>query len=491
MKNKELLMMSCLVPTALALTSCGGVQNQNEQPNILFILADDMGYGELSCFNPATPAPTPNIDRIAQAGIMMTQAYASPVSSPTRSSFLTGCFPATVGVYGNHDGANPGIGPERRCFAEVLEEENYKTAWFGKWHQGWDVSNHPANNGFDRAYGFLGGMHDYYDPCEGDHYVGGPFAKHAYIFDQFSPVKEMDYLTEELTDQFIDFVDDVDKNEPFFTYLAYNAPHTPFQAPEEYVQKYIAKGYDPVLATRYAMVEVLDVQVGRILDKLHSEGLDKNTLVVFMTDNGPESQKMSGGLRGVKMTVWEGGVRVPLVACLPGVIPAGIESDAICSIADMAATFIGLAKNEEEYNYGDGHSLIPYFKGKEGNVHDQLVFAIHLAGPLYETPDASKLDLFGVRDGDWKLVVDKKRKINALYNLKEDLAERNDLSEQYPQIKEQLYKLGNERLRSSAPACGKIAGRNTRVNGDRIKIDSLLNYYGNSKGYKFTSYHDL
>ncbi len=494
MIEKKIFLAGCMFPAVFALSSCqSGNENKIcEQPNILFILADDMGYGELSSFNASTPVATPNIDRIAQAGVKMTQAYASPVSSPTRSCFLTGCFPQNVGVFGNHDGAHPGISPLRHCFAEELLAEGYQTAWFGKWHQGWDVSNHPANNGFERAFGFLGGMHDYYDPSEGDHYVGGPFAKHAWVFDQFTPVKEMSYFTEELTDQFLDFVDKADRSKPFFTYLAYNAPHTPLQCPEQYVKKYLEKGFNPVRATRLAMIEVLDIQVGRILDKLKAENLDENTLVVFMTDNGPESEDMSGGLRGKKMTVWEGGIRVPLVACLPNLIPAGVESDAICSIADMAATFIGLAKNQTDYSYGDGHSLIPYFNGKLGNVHDQLVFSIHLSGTLDSIPEPEKLDLCGVRDGDWKLVYDRKREVDALYNLKIDLSESTDLSEEYPEIKHRLWELGREFLHASKPACGKIVSRDTRKGGDKIKIDSLMNVYKEYvKDYKFTSYQNM
>ena len=476
----------------LASTCMLSAQTQQSKPNVIFILADDMGYGEVSCFNPSTPAQTPNIDRIAEAGVKMTQAYASPVSSPTRSCFLTGCFPQNVGVYGNYDGTAPGISPFRHCFSEDLVKEGYQTAWFGKWHQGWDVSNHPANNGFDRAFGFLGGMHDYYDAAEGDHYVGGPFAKHAWVFDQFKPVKEMNYLTEELTDQFLDFLEHADNSKPFFTYLAYNAPHTPLQAPEKYVMKYLKKGFNPVLATRYAMVDVLDVQVGRILDKLKEQKIEKETLVIFMTDNGPESEKMSGGLRGIKMTVWEGGIRVPLIASWPGVIPTKTENDAICSIADMASTFIGLAKGQEEYAYGDGQSLIPYFQGKEGNVHDQLVFTIHPNCPKDSLPKPEQFELFAVRDGDWKIVYDQKRKVDALYNLKTDLAEQHDLSAQHPEIKSRLWDYGREFLKKSKPASGPIAGYNSRKEGDRQKIKVLLDTYKDYvKDYKFTWYDEM
>lgn len=287
----------------------------------------------------------------------------------------------------------------------------------------------------------------------------------------------MEYLTEELTDQFLDFLEERDPSKPFCTYMAYNAPHTSLQAPESYVKRYLNQGHNPVLATRLAMIDVLDCQIGRILDALKSEDLNQNTLVVFMTDNGHESEQMSGGLRGTKMTVWEGGIRVPLVACLPGVIPEGTQSDAICSIVDMAATFIGVAHHQDSFKYGDGHSLMPYFKGEKGNVHDQLVFPIHLKGARNEVPTPEKLDLFGVRSEDWKLVVDVKRGIDALYNLKTDLEEKVDLSDVYPDMKVRLYQYGRDFLKNSLPVQGKINAFETRGVVNLVKMDSLNRKY--------------
>lgn len=472
---KHILPMALLGAISPFLAACN--PRNSVDPNILFILVDDMGYGELTCYNSKALVPTPNIDRIAEKGVLMTQAYASPVSSPTRSAFLTGHFPQNIGVYGNHDGTVPGVGPMRPCFAEELQKEGYRTGWFGKWHQGWDVSNHPANNGFEVTYGFLGGMHDYHDPAEGDHYVGGPFAKNCYIFDGFRPVKEMKYLTEELTDRTIDFISESGDN-PFFAYLAYNAPHTPVQAPEEVVMKYVRKGMEPVLATRCAMMDVLDREVGRILDYLEKNELRENTLVVFMSDNGAEKEADNGGLRGTKMTAWEGGIRVPMIASWPSKIPAGSKSGAICSIVDMASTFIGAAKNDSNLSYGDGVNLLPYYDGShKGNAHDTLVFSIHLSGAPGMVPCAENLDLFAVRSGDWKLVVDKKRKVDALYNLNDDLKEMSDLSDSVPEKKEELYLIGQRFLGSARPSCGKIRTIDTRKDGDKIKIDSLIKEY--------------
>lgn len=443
--------------------------------NIIFILVDDMGYGELSCYYPKTPTPTPNIDRLAQSGVMMTQAYAAPVSSPTRAAFLTGYHPQNVGVYGNWDGTAPGIGPMRESYTPKLKELGYTTAWFGKWHQGWDVSNHPLNNGFDQTYGFLGGMHDFYDPAEGDLYYGGPFSKNCYIFDGIKPVTEMKYLTEELTDQTVSFIEDQkNKTNPFYIYLAYNAPHTPFQAPDNATVKYLKKGYDAIEATRYAMMDVLDEQVGRVIDILEETNQRNNTLIIFMSDNGPETTLYSGDLRGKKMTAWEGGIRVPMIASLPGVIPQGTKSDAICSIVDMASTFFGTQSSDDNYKYGDGVNLMPYYKGiRSGNAHDTLVISINPHCKPYEIPKPENMQLLAVRMGDWKLVYDKPLNVNAIYNLKEDIGEQNDLSESHPDIKEEMWEYSRKFLRNAKPESGKIRGIDTRRNGDSIKYSDL------------------
>ena len=477
MKNKNasrLLAVGSLLPLIACSSGNGGTVNN---PNIIFILADDMGYGELTCYNPDADVETGNIDRIAATGVLMTQAYSTPVSSPTRTSFLTGAFHQRSGVYGNPDGTTPGIGPTRTCFVKTLHDEfEYDTGWFGKWHQGWDVVNHPLNNGFDTAFGFLGGMHDYHNPAEGDHYVGGPFAPHSYVLDGTRPVTEMKYFTEEITDHAIDFISE-DRTEPFFMYLAYNCPHTPIQAPDEIIKKYLSKGYEPVRATRCAMIEVLDTQIGRILDKLEDTDLRKNTLIVFMSDNGAESNLYNGGLRGTKMTAWEGGMRVPMIASYPAVIPAGNTSSSICSITDLASTFIGLAKGDKDYSFRDGKNLIPYYTGeKTGNVHDTLVFSINLKGKVFTEPSPENFELFAVRSGDWKLVIDHKRGINELYNLKEDLSEKRDLSDIAPENMEELLEIGRKFLSECPPSCSRISGINTRTNGDKIKIDSLIRH---------------
>ncbi len=458
----------------------GGAQKQvlspvqpAQRPNLILILVDDLGYGDLSCYPHDHGVSTPNLDQLAASGVRMTQAYATPVCSPTRASLLTGRFPQHVGVYGNYDGAHPGVGPLRDSFPPLLQQAGYRCAWFGKWHQGWDVANHPLNNGFDVAYGFLGGMHDYYDAAKGDHYIGGPFAPHAYVFDAFKPVRKMNYLTDELTDRAISFCRET-QQQPFFMYLAYNTPHTPYQAPDGLVLKHLKTGEEPVEAVYRAMIENLDASVGRLLAVLKETGLDRNTLVVFASDNGGVNEKYNGGLRGKKMTVWEGGIRVPLLATWPGVIPAGSVADSICCTPDVAATFMHLAGVDGKAAACDGVNLLPFWTGqRRGHAHDALVWSIHVRGSSGTQPTPDKLDLFAVRKGTWKVVRDREHKTDALYNLEQDPKEANDLSAQQPQQKAELVAYGAEFLKTCPPSCGLIANQDTRAQGDRLSMEEL------------------
>lgn len=318
-------------------------------PNIIFILADDLGYGDISCYNHSPIVHTPNLDRIAAEGVRMTSAYASPVSSPTRTTFLTGEFPQRSGVYGNHDGTCPGIGPLRHCFVPDLKAEGYNTAWFGKWHQGWSVENHPLANGFDEAYGFLGGM------------------------------------------------------------------------------------------------------------------------------------------RGTKMTMWEGGIRLPMIARWPGVIPPGTTSSSIVSIVDLAATFIGSARNDEYFRYGDGKNLIPYFKGTDrSNAHDRLVFSLQRQitsrqprEEAYMQVPSKYMEFVGVRAGNWKWVKDETKGINALYNLETDPQERLDLSDKYPEKKKELIGYADSLLSECPESSSSRYSADTRAKGDKYKKDSIINACNN------------
>jgi arylsulfatase A-like enzyme len=398
----------------------------------------------------------------------MTQAYAAaPLCSPTRTSFLTGRFPQCVGVYENFDGERPGIGPTRESFPPLLRQAGYQNAWLGKWHQGWNLVNHPLNNGFDVAYGFLGGMHDYYNPAQGHSEVGGAYAKQAYVYDGFKPVKKMEYLTEELTARAVDFICQK-RAQPFFVYLSYSAPHSPLQAPDEAILRHLKNGLLPQEAAQRAMIDVLDAGVGQILDTLKKCGLEKNTLVIFTSDNGSETERHNGGLRGAKSTTWEGGVRVPLIAAWPGTIPAESQSDAVCTTPDITATILELAGATHDTVGSDGVNLMPFWTGKRnGNAHEALVWSLILRGPAKTRPTPDNLAWFGVRMGPWKLVRNQKRTVDALYNLDDDLGETKDLSAQHPQKKAELLAYGTAMLKKCPPACAPIARQDTTLSDDK------------------------
>jgi arylsulfatase A-like enzyme len=463
-----------LVRFLVGLTLGGQLVSGRERPNMVLILADDLGYGDLQCYGKTSGCSTPHLDRLAASGVRMTQAYATPVCSPTRASVLTGRFPEKIGVFGNHDGANPGLGRGRESFVPRLQRAGYRCAWFGKWHQGWDLANHPLNNGFDVGYGFLGGMHDYVNPAKGDHPVGGPFATQALVFDGFKPAQEMKYLTEEVTDRAVGFIRDT-RDQPFFLYLAYNAPHTPLQAPDDLLLPHLRAGVEPREAVYRAMVESLDAQVGRVFAVLEECGLQRDTLVVFVSDNGGASERHNGGLRGSKMTVWEGGIRVPMVASWRGRIPEGRVSESMCCMADLAATFQEVAGVTEHGGDQDGVNLLPYWCGLQaGNAHHALVWSIHVTGPPGARPTPENLSLFAVRKGGWKVVRDRQHHTDALYDLERDPAETRDLSGQEPLKKRELLEMGRKFLETCPPGSGQLAQQDTRVTGGREAERKML-----------------
>jgi len=424
----------------------GATEPASRPPNIIFILADDLGYGDLGCYPHIGPVTTPNIDQLAASGVRMTQAYAAaPVCGPSRASLLTGKFPQRLGVYDNQ--AIPGLGPQQPGFVPVLQRLGYRTAWFGKWHLGQDIPNHPLNNGFDVAYGFLGGMHDYMKPHVGDHYYGGAYAKHAYVYDGFKPVETMDYLTDELTQRTINFIEKTTRDQPFFIYLAYSAPHTPLQVADDVLRRRVQDGFPPWRAVRLAMIDVMDKGVGEIMSTLKEMQLDRDTLVIFSSDNGSEIEASNGGLRGTKMTLWEGGMRVPLIASWPGKIPVDSVSTTLSGAPDMAATFLALAGGIDQWDVSDGVDLMPFWTGeKKGDAHEALVWTV-LEQPKGDVLTSDDAGLFAVRKGPWKFVKDKGRNIDALYNLDSDPGEVMDLSKQAPEKKRELLAYGDRFLK--------------------------------------------
>jgi len=412
-----------LVPV-VALILLSSLQNdaQAAKPNILLIVADDLGWGELG-FQGNKEIPTPQLDSLAQNGVRFTSGYVTgPYCSPTRAALLTGRYQQRFGHEfnpGRATGNEPvGLPLSERTMADRLKAAGYATGMFGKWHLGGDPEFHPQKRGFDEYYGFLGGAHSYLK-------VGaGPNA----ILRGTQPVAHLDHTTEAFARESIKFIEK-NKDNPWFVYLPFNAVHGPMEAPEKYLAKF-PQIEDPKRRAYAAMQTALDDAVGSVLAKLRELNLEENTLIVFFTDNGGPTgvnTSSNGPLRGFKATVWEGGVRVPFVIQWKGKIPAGKTFDQPVAQIDVQPTAMAAAgvaaSGDDKF---DGVDLLPYLTGeKSGSPHPVLFWRF---GPQR-----------AVRSGDWKLV--EAAEGVQLFNLKDDIGEATDLAQQQPNKVEELESL--------------------------------------------------
>jgi arylsulfatase A-like enzyme len=324
-----------------------GLAAASESPNIIAILADDMGYGDLGCTG-STTIKTPHIDRLAVAGTFCSQAYvASPVCSPSRAGLLTGRDPRRFGYEGNLNG-NPKEYPTRpdclglpvgeHTLADHLKSAGYRTGLVGKWHLGNGGHFHPNQRGFDHFCGMLDGSHSYF-PASGKNHIernGQPVTTFT-----------SSYLTDFFTDEAIRWMsspDAANPAKPFFLFLSFNAPHSPMEATEEDLKLYSHIG-DENRRIYAAMMHAMDRGIGRILDWLKKSGKDSNTLIVFFSDNGGATNNSSwnGHLSGAKGVLLEGGIRVPMIWSWPGRIPAGKRHDSPVSSLDLLPTFLAAA----------------------------------------------------------------------------------------------------------------------------------------------------
>ncbi len=356
---------------------------QNKNPNIIIIMTDDMGYGDVG-FNGCKDIPTPNIDRIAAAGAVFTAGHVSfAVCSPSRAGLLTGRYSQRFGyernvLYMPKDAAM-GLSLDEETMADALGRAGYRSMLVGKWHLGAHPSFHPLKRGFNEFFGFLGGGHQYFpsalqiaDPLSVDDEGSSYKTK---LNRGLAVVEEQEYITDAFSREAVSFVDR-NRNNPFFLYLTYNAPHTPLQAPDQYVSrfKHIA---DNKRRTYAAMVSAIDDGVGKLLDKLKETGQDKNTLLFFLSDNGGPLDNGSSNhpLSGKKGNLYEGGIRVPFAMQWQGVIPAGITYEKPIISLDIFATALGsLQKTVKTKNPLDGVNLIPYLTGKKMGAPHEILF---------------------------------------------------------------------------------------------------------------------
>ena len=392
------------------------------QPNFIVFLTDDQGYGDLSCMG-ADDFVTPHLDRMADEGARFTCWYSnSPVCSPSRASLLTGRYPGNAGVRSILAGhrAATGLPESTPTIATALKSLDYQTYLSGKWHLGLEAPNRPTDRGFDLFHGYLGDMMD-------DYYK---HRRHGINYMRMG-TREIDPLGH-ATDLFTDWACDylrgrTRKKAPFFLYLAYNAPHTPIQPPEEWVEKVLQreKGIDPARARLVALIEHMDDGIGKVMETISKTDLASNTLVIFTSDNGGQlSVKANNGpLRDGKQSMYEGGLKVPACAVWPDKIAPGSHSDRLAITMDLFATICDVAGVSVKHTI-EGRSILPTLLGTSQAAEDRdLFFHRREGGERY-----GGLTIHAIRRGEWKLLQNSPFAPMELYNLTQDPAERNDLA---------------------------------------------------------------
>lgn len=453
MKNNRKLIWPCLV---LAVAAACNVQQQSdgkdERPNIVVILCDDLGYADVG-FNGSKDIVTPEMDKLASGGMIFSSAYvAHPFCGPSRAGLMTGRYPHKFGsqfnlVPNSRERGFTGILLGETFISNVLQDAGYHTGLVGKWHLGDYDGYRPNDRGFDDFYGFLGGGHDYFPERFKPKYQKQLKAGNKIIFDYLKPlvhnneeVDETEYITDALSREAVRFVKDASNREdPFFLYLAYNAPHSPLEAKEEDMAMF---GHikDEKRRTYAGMVYAVDRGVGKLVEALRETGELENTLIVFFSDNG--GKLTLGGnnypLREGKGSTFEGGYRVPMFFHWPDKITPNSNYRHPVSALDLYPTFAQMAGAAipQEKNL-DGMNILPNILDNENSRPGKTIFAMrHRAGHT---------DL-GIRKDDWKATRNYKKW--KLYNITEDIGEQNDLSGEYPELLDSLVSEGETWSRS-------------------------------------------
>ena len=398
-----------------------------QRPNVLVILADDQGWGDVSIHGNKN-FQTPHLDALAKSGALFEYFYVCPLCAPTRAEFLTGRYHRRSGVYGVSRGAER-LNLDETTIAQDFQAAGYATAIFGKWHNGTQYPYHPLARGFEEFYGFTSGHWGLY----------------------FSPILEHNghlvrgkgYIADDLTDHAIRFIEQ-HRNQPFFCYLAYNTPHFPLEVPDRFYNRFRSapirmRNRNPkredIQATRgiLAMVENIDWNVGRLLARLHELGLDDNTIVVYFSDNGPNTWRWNGGMRGKKGSTDEGGVRVPCFIRWPGHIRAGLRIPQIAGAIDLRPTLTDLAGISMRLSKPlDGISLKPLLLGETTQWPDRYIISQQGRSISIRT-QRFRLDDRG-----------------RLYDMEKDLGQQVDVSKQYPQIAARLRRMAEQWKKETA-----------------------------------------
>jgi arylsulfatase A-like enzyme len=408
------LLLNCFVPILLF------AQSKDPPPNIIYIMADDLGYADLSGYG-RKDYRTPHLDALAAQGVKFTNAYAAaPVCTPTRTAFMTGRYPARapVGLYeplrGTPADSLVGLTPEHPSIASYLKAAGYATYLVGKWHLGFTPASSPVRNGFDGFFGIHAGAADYTShraPMAGTD-----------LYENDQAVERPGYLTELLREKAIEVIRQPHQ-QPFFLALMFNAPHWPWQAPGDAAHTDTATSIATwtgggSAATYAAMVKSMDDAIGALMKALDEEGLSDNTVVIFTSDNGGERFSDMGPYKGRKFELWEGGIRVPAFVRWPGKIKPGTTTQQVATTMDWTATILSLAGAASRPDTPlDGMDLTPVLTGRQGAVDRTLYWRL-----------AQRNQHKAIRDGQWKYLQDEKGE-EYLFDLVADPAEKNNLKD--------------------------------------------------------------
>jgi len=434
LKYNPRMIAGCLCGVSLMASSVS-CQKTGKKPNIVLILADDMGWGDVNA-NGNNLIETPVLNRLKSESLSFERFYVCPLSAPTRAEMLTGRYFLRTGVSSVTRGYENMRGDEV-TLAEVLKENGYKTGCYGKWHNGRYFLQHPNRQGFDEFVGFpVGHLGYYFD---------------AWFLHNDEEKQSSGYTSDYFTGQAIEFIEQ-NRGNPFLCYVSYNVPHSPFQLPEEYYSKYMQTGLDSTLSSVYGMVENMDHNIGLILEKLIELNITENTIVIFFSDNGPNTDRYNGGMKGRKGSVDEGGVRVPFYIKWAGTIKPG-TTEQLAQDIDIMPTLTGLCGIEyEPLKPVDGIDLTEIIRGRK-KPFDRYIFS-RQGNQVLENCNSS------VRNNRYRLVLT--RKDTLLFDMQNDPSQSTDIFDIETNagllLLSELVKLNNELVSAYQPVTTIEAG---------------------------------
>ncbi|MFZ5830969.1 MAG: arylsulfatase [Planctomycetota bacterium] len=385
-----------------------------DRPNVLLVMTDDQGWGDVRSHG-NDQIDTPTMDRLASQGARFDRFFVSPMCGPTRASLLTGRWNLRSGASWVSHGKEI-MRLDEVTIADALAGAGYTTGCFGKWHNGEYGPYHPNDRGFQEFFGFCrGAWENYFD---------------AEIERNRNPVQTNGYITDVLTDAVLEFIE-TNRQRPFFCYVPYNAPHHPFQVPEKYFSKYASRGLNEKTAAVYGMVENIDDNLARVLARLEELKLAENTIVIFTSDNGPAQPRYNGQMRGIKASVDEGGVRVPLFVRWPGHIQPGIEVKEIAAHIDLFPTIVELCGVPMPQTLPqDGRSLVPLLEGQTKDWPERMIFAHqNRLGETRMTPGSVRTQRYRLVNRDDKY---------ELYDMIADPSQTRDIAADEPEVTQRL-----------------------------------------------------